>query len=180
MCSAALKDVYEARLDEYAQKMAELHSDVHTGSGKKMTRKERLSRLAEATARDDMQVEGLPEIASNVVEPGVQQLAALTESGEWNMVVVDVKMTTKQTPQGKKSRFSAMVIVGNLNVCFSLFCRLHGPVRTWATPPPASTSHSEPHDVLWAAVMANCASCLCLFPHCRRRYAQLDEAALAG
>eukprot|EP00892_Ulva_mutabilis_P008620 jgi/Ulvmu1/612/UM001_0620.1 len=110
-----LRDVYEAKLDEYAQKMAELHTDVHTGSGKKMTRKERLALLAEATARDDMEVEGLPEIASKVVEPGVPQLAALTESGEWNMVVVDVKMTTKQTPQGKKSRFSAMVIVGNLS-----------------------------------------------------------------
>lgn len=119
VCSAPLKDVYEAKLDEYAQKMADLHGDVHKGSGKKLTRKERLSLLAEATARDDMQVEGLPEVPSMVVEPGLPQLAALTESGEWNMVVVDVKMTTKQTPQGKKSRFSAMVIVGNLNVRFS-------------------------------------------------------------
>lgn len=115
-CSIPLRDVYEAKLEEYAQKMAEVHVDVHTGAGKKMTRKERLALLSEATARDDMQVEGLPEIASKVVEPGVQQLAVLTESGEWNMVVVDVKMTTKQTPQGKKSRFSAMVMVGNLSV----------------------------------------------------------------
>lgn len=104
--------------------MADLYTDVHTGSGKKMTRKERLALLAEATARDDMQVDGLPEVASQVVEPGVQQLAILTESGEWNMSVVDVKMTTKQTPQGKKSRFSAMVMVGNLNV------RLASPLHT--------------------------------------------------
>ena len=63
-----------------------------------------------------MQVEGLPHMPSQIVEPGIAQLEALTAEHEWHMTIVDVKMTTKQTPQGKKSRFSAMVMVGNLQV----------------------------------------------------------------
>lgn len=49
-------------------------------------------------------------------EPGNEQLEALTSDGQWCLTIVDVKMTTTQTAQGKKSRYSAMVMVGNLNV----------------------------------------------------------------
>lgn len=96
--------------------MAQFLEGLQTGASKKMTMKEKLAAMNEHGSKDSMQVEGLPHMPSQIVEPGIAQLEALTSEHEWHMTIVDVKMTTKQTPQGKKSRFSSMVMVGNLQV----------------------------------------------------------------
>jgi hypothetical protein len=111
--------LYDERLTRYSEEMATFLQDLHSGSGKKLTMKEKLAAMNEQGAKDSMQVEGLPHIPSKIIEPDIAQLEALTCEYEWHMTIVDVKMTTKQTPQGKKSRFSSMVMVGNLNVCLA-------------------------------------------------------------
>lgn len=116
-CRVPLKQVYEDKLNQYTAEMAKFLEGLQSGAGKKMTMKEKLAAMNEQNAKDSMQVEGLPHIPSAIIEPGIAQLEALTAEHEWHMTIVDVKMTTKQTPQGKKSRFSSMVMVGNLQVC---------------------------------------------------------------
>ena len=69
-----------------------------------------------------MQIPGVPSPVPQMVEPGQAQLEALTGDGQWCLTIVDIKMTTTQTPQGKKSRYSAMVMVGNLNVRAAAHC----------------------------------------------------------
>ena len=115
-CSMPLKQLYDLKLDQYSADMGKFMEDLHTGSRKKMTMKEKLAAMNEHGAKESMQLHGLPHVPSEVIEPGIAQLEALTSEHEWHMTIVDVKMTTKQTPQGKKSRFSSMVMVGNLQV----------------------------------------------------------------
>jgi hypothetical protein len=109
--------MYEARLNEYAAKVMNLKGYLASPEGKKLTRKEREKMIAEENLRPDMRIPGVRNIEAELVEPGIEQLERLTESGEWHMTIVDVKMTSTQTPQGKKGRYSAMVMVGNLKVC---------------------------------------------------------------
>jgi hypothetical protein len=116
LCSAGTKMIYDSKFDEYSERMAAFITNLHSGSGKKLTPKEKMSTMAEQFAKDEMQLPGQPYLPAHVIEPGIAQLEALTVGTEWHMTIVDVKMTTTQTPQGKKSRFSAMVMVGNLKV----------------------------------------------------------------
>lgn len=106
-----LKQLYDLKLDQYSEEMGKFMEDL---GKKKMTMKEKLAAMNEHGAKESMQLHGMPHIPSEVIEPGIAQLEALTSEHEWHMTIVDVKMTTKQTPQGKKSRFSSMVMVGNL------------------------------------------------------------------
>lgn len=89
-----------------------------------MSRREREEKIREAGLREDMQIPGVPSPLLTAVPQGLRQLEALTESEEWCMTIVNVKMTTNQTAQGKKSRYSAMVMVGNLAVRMPLDSRL--------------------------------------------------------
>lgn len=114
LCSMPLKQLYDLKLDQYSEEMGNFMEDL---GKKKMTMKEKLAAMNEHGAKESMQQHGMPHIPSEVIEPGIAQLEALTSEHEWHMTIVDVKMTTKQTPQGKKSRFSSMVMVGNLQVC---------------------------------------------------------------
>lgn len=114
-CRVPLKELYDIKLTEYSKDMAKFMKALR--ANKKLTMKEKIAAMDEESAREEMQINSLPYIPSQIIEPGIAQLEALTASYEWHMTIVDVKMTTKQTPQGKKSRFSSMVMVGNLQVC---------------------------------------------------------------
>lgn len=110
--------MYEQQLNEYAAKATGLEEYLLSKEGKKLSRSARAKFLEEASRQSDMQVPGVPGGLPHAVPQGPLQLDALTTSGEWCLTIVDVKMTTNQTAQGKKSRFSAMVMVGNLAVRF--------------------------------------------------------------
>ena len=96
--------------------MSGLEEYLSSREGRKLSRRERHAMVEEAGSRDDEQNPFVPKVIGHVVPRGPAQLNELVELGQWCMVVVDVKMTTTLTPQGKKQRYSAMVMTGNLGV----------------------------------------------------------------
>ena len=111
-----LRQIYEEQLNEYAERVMGLQQRVHGKEGRKLSRRAREAIIEEAARQPDMQIPGAPDVLPHVVDRGPAQLEGLTAGGEWCLTIVDVKMTTTQTAQGKKSRYSAMVMVGNLCV----------------------------------------------------------------
>ena len=112
-CRIPLRNLYEEQLNEYAERVSGLKSELYGRAGRRLSRRERSSRMLEALNDPDMQLPGAPT-AGKVIERGPRQLEALTQGSEWCLTIVDIKMTSTQTPQGKTQRYSAMVIVGNL------------------------------------------------------------------
>ena len=103
---------YEAALDAYVARMTELNQEMQTKEFRKKTKKEKEA-FVDAAARANPP----PGVApATMINPGPEQLEQLLEGGRWCATFVDTKMTTKQTPQGKKHQYSAMVMVGDLSV----------------------------------------------------------------
>jgi hypothetical protein len=117
-CSIPLRELYEEQLNEYAEKVTGLQEHLQSKEGKKLSRRARSMIIEGAAKRPDMQIPGTPVVLPRIVEQGPAQLEELTKSGEWCLTIVDIKMTSTQTAQGKKSSYSAMVMVGNLAVRF--------------------------------------------------------------
>ena len=106
------REIYERDLDVYADKMYNFVQEMETKDFKKKTKKQKDDFMM------DIAVNNTPPGISppTMIDPGLPQLEKLLEGGRWCTTFVDSKMTTKQTKQGKKHQFSAMVMVGDLNV----------------------------------------------------------------
>lgn len=109
------RDIYESHLNRLTQSIFALTERLSSKEVRRLPVKARQRLVQEAAARPEFQLPGLPSAAEEVVEPGIDQLDALTASGRWHLTIVDIKMTTKMTPQGKRHTYSAMVMVGDLN-----------------------------------------------------------------
>jgi hypothetical protein len=114
-----LRDVYEQILAEQAAKMSGFFSLLSSKQGQRMTQRERNNLIRETGIKQDMQLPGVQSPLLGAVAQGPDQLEVLTKEADWCMAIVDIKMTTTQTRQGKKSQYSAMVLVGNLEVRYS-------------------------------------------------------------
>lgn len=126
VCRIPLRDLYEQQLNDFAERVSGLNAELYGRGARRLSRRERSARMLEALDRPDMQLPGVPSVAGKVFERGPRQLEALTRGSEWCLTIVDIKMTSTQTPQGKTQRYSAMVIVGNLKVRRTVASRVVG------------------------------------------------------